>query len=121
MPDSAYGVRRMPRPVLYLVAAAVLLPVALVSPRGFSLLGVGFDAVAGIILIGVGISLRKSPGRWLGVPVWLEVVGVGALFLALAAFNAGRTLLGTKAAADARARIVLSHPAAGTRELTLKT
>lgn len=93
MPDSVHGLRRVPRPVLYLVFVAALLSVALVSPRGFTLLGVGFNAVSGIILVGVGISLRRSPDRWLGLPAWLGVTGVGVLLLAFAAFNAGRTLL----------------------------
>ena len=71
---------------------------ALQLPHGggeemFTLLGVGFNAVAGIILVGLGISLRKSPDRWLGLPAWLGLIGVGALFLAFAAFKAGSTLL----------------------------
>lgn len=89
MPDSGHGVRRMPRPVLYLLFAAVLLPVALLSPRGLTALGVGFHAVTGLILVGLGIAIRKWPvRRYAGIPAWLGLLGVGALFLALAFFKA---------------------------------
>jgi hypothetical protein len=106
--DSAGGVRlgvnlngrarkRGPsRPVVWLVTAAVIVPLMVLLHRGspgtFTAVSVGVKVVMGVVFLWGAVLARQTPVRGRGIPLWLQMLAVALVAFLIAALQAREAL-----------------------------